>query len=626
MAKQWLENRWGMLFDVLKDLTLEQEEEIARICQEEIANWRARPTMKSLSSLKRPMIDTRNAIREKLPVTDATAWIDPRGERVHIALKYLNYTPEEYAEIDAQTEEHFQERLENRKLIDRPDLVVQRAADLLRGDRWDGIVVGLAVVTGRRLSEVLKEAEFFPRTRYSVVFAGQLKKEQELDPYEIPTLVDAELVLSAWRRLRQLVDCSALSVEQVSKQYSSPVTDLAQERFADLIPPVGDDSDLYTRLCRSVYGRIATHYFAPISVSDIKYMNAIYGHYWIEKAKDEKTKHYYLTTMHYIDYLIGDGQGNIDGRQGIKLSEPGVEILEVFRKAEKAGKPMEEAETLVVEEKKEHGLLRPDPTLMARIRDVRDTLGVKKYNDALPVMVDAFYEVRQLKQFQEGWGTTSLEEIDEQIRQFQLFLNRWQTTILELNGLLDEAAEDVAKENAKEKDEKKHKTPVAYLREMVAAKRTFKQSYSKRHESKDYSTMSLTELRGTRTPEAAAERFRRAVDAIIAYNNSINDPDKRWFVNPAVVVDLVGGKAVSDKQYSVANYLETRKDEIEAHHKSFDPVVRPGYNRRPVSIIYRVAVPERPGEPGNLEEQIAKHKEREAKRLEKKAGAESEEE
>jgi hypothetical protein len=618
MAKQWLMDRWEMLFDVLKDLTLEQEEEIARICQEEIAYWRSRPSMKSLSSLKRPMSDTRNAIKEKLLVTDETAWTNPRGERVHIALKYLNYTPEEYAEINAQTEEHFQERLENRKLIDHPDLVVAKAADLLRSDRWDAIVVGLAVVTGRRVSEVLKEGEFFPRTRYTVVFAGQLKKDQDLAPYEIPTLVDAELVLSAWRRLRQLIDCSALSVEAVSKQYSSPVTDLAQQQFADLIPPVGDDSDLYTRLCRSVYGRIATHYYAPVAVSDIKYMNTIYGHYWIEKAKDEKTKHYYLTTMHYIDYLIGDGHGNIDGRQGIKLSEPGVEILEVFRKAEKEGKPMEEAKTLVVEEKKEHGLLRPDPKLMARIKGVRDDLGVKKYNDALVVMVDAFYEARQFKQFQERWGA-SLKELDEQMGQLRLLLSHWGTTVEELNGLLDEAAQDAAKE----KDGRKRKTPVGYLREMVAAKRTFKQSYEKRHESKDYSTMSLTELRNTKTPDAAAERFKRAVDAIIAYNNSVDDPNNRWFINAAVVVDLVGGKASSDKQYSVSDYLETRRQELEAHHKSFNPELRPGYNRRPVGIIYRVPVPELPGEEGNLEEQIKRHEEREAKRLGKKVEAQA---
>lgn len=589
MAKQWLMDRWEMLIDVLKDLTLEQEEEIARICQEEIAYWKSRPTMKSLSSLKKPMSDTRQAIKERLEVNDATAWTDPRtGERQHIALKYLNYTPEEWAEMNAQTEERFQQRLEDRKFIDRPDLVVAKAVELLKSSRWADIAAGLAATTGRRLSEVLAEGEFHPKTAYTIVFGGQLKRQDKiLDPYEIPTLCEASLVLGSIQRLRSLVDCSKIALDQISIRLGPDVVEAAQRAFESLVPP-REGADLYTHLFRAVYGRIACHYYAPPRISDLKYMSTIYGHYWVTGAEG-KTQHSYLTTLHYSDYLIGDGAGNIDGRQGIKLSEPGVELLEVFVRAEKEGKTMEEADTLVIEEKKKHGLLRPDQDLMARIRGVRDTLGVPQYNDALPVMVDSFYEARQFKQFLERWEM-SLEEVGEQVSQFRLFLSRWQTTIEELNGLLDEAAEDVAKENAKEKDEKKHKTPVAYLREMVASKRTFKQSYEKRHVGKDYATIPTSKLRDIKTTEAATERFRRAVDAIMVSNDATDDPDKRWYVNPAVVVDLVGGKPAL-----ASEYLETRRAEIDAHHAKFEPKLRPGFNRRPVPINQRITVPELPG-------------------------------
>lgn len=97
--------------------------------------------------------------------------------------------------------------------------------------------------------------------------------------------------------------------------------------------------------------------------------------------------------------------------------------------------------------------------------------------------------------------------------------------------------------------------------------------------------MSLTELRRTKTPEAAGERFKRATDAIMAYNDQTDIPELRWYINPAVVVDLVGGRP-SD----VKDYLETRREEIDAHHKKH--VLTPGYNRRPISITERVVVPD----------------------------------
>ncbi|NJL51802.1 MAG: hypothetical protein HC930_05455 [Hydrococcus sp. SU_1_0] len=42
----------------------------------------------------------------------------------------------------------------------------------------------------------------------------------------------------------------------------------------------------------------------------------------------------------YFDYRIADGQGNIDGRLGIKLGLPDVEIIEEFRSsADSVSKP-----------------------------------------------------------------------------------------------------------------------------------------------------------------------------------------------------------------------------------------------------------------------------------------------
>src|SRR5579875_3767616 len=199
--KRWLAERLSVLLARLNGLGSEQEAEIKQLCEAEIAAWRARPTMKSLRSLTTPMVDARNALRT-LPLTEETRWWNPRTrEYEHIALKYLNFSQEEWAAMHALTEEGRQRRLDGQQILHDPDAIVQRAATLLRSSRWEDLAVGLAVTTGRRLTELLKTAQFHPMSAYTVEFSGQLKQKQELlAPYEIPTLVEAELVLDAWRR------------------------------------------------------------------------------------------------------------------------------------------------------------------------------------------------------------------------------------------------------------------------------------------------------------------------------------------------------------------------------------------------------------------------------------------
>jgi hypothetical protein len=584
MAKVWLQERWDLLIPALSGLTAAQEAEIERICQEEIAYWKSRPQMKSASSLKRPMTDTRNALRERLELSDNNTWMNPRtGKSEHLALKYLNYDEAEWAEMNARSEEKWQQRLEDRKFIDRPDLVVAKAVELLKSKRWADIAAGLAVVTGRRLTEVLVEGGFHPKTAYTLVFDGQLKRQDKtLEPYEIPTLCEANLVLSAVQRLRSLVDCSKIAIDQVSVKFGPDVVAAAQRAFEPLVPP-REGADLYTHLFRSVYGRIACHYYARPETSDLKYMATIYGHYWVVKSTGKQQQNY-ASTLHYMDYVIGDGNGNIDGRQGIKLSEPGVEVLEVFKPKPvvPTQKKEKEVNLLPTVDKKGHSILSPDQKLRARIDDVHEELGSRVLNETLSVMVDEHYVLRQMTALLEPMYdqlevASPLEALQAllgggfKVSVEKLLQENWQTSLDGVEDLLQDASGDT------------DGSPVVYLKKLLADKRAFKQSYEKRHAGKDYSKMSLTELRRTKTTEAAQERFRRAVAAIMAYNDSVAEPEMRWYISPAVVVDLVGGRPSDVKEY-----LLTRRDELDAHHNKFEQKITPGYNRRPMPITQRI--------------------------------------
>ncbi len=370
-------------------------------------------------------------------------------------------------------------------------------------------------------------------------------------------------------------------------KYGPHVVAATQRAFETLVPAC-EGADLYTHLFRSVYGRIACHYYARPETSDLKYMATIYGHYWIVNAEGKKQQNY-ASTEHYMDYVIGDGHGNIDGRQGIKLSEPGVVVLEVFKPkpvVPTQKKEEKEVSLLPTVEKKGHSALRPDLPLRARIDDVHAELGTRTINDALSVMVDEHYILRQmvalLEPMYEQLGAASPTEALQallagaSVSANQRLQENWQTSMTEVEDLLLDAKAD-------------NDQPVAYLKKLLTDKRTFKQSYEKRHQGKDYSKMSLTVLRNTKTTEAAQERFRRAVAAIMEYNDSVPEPEMRWYVSPAVVVDLVGGRPSDVKEY-----LLSRKDELDAHHNKFDPKITPGYNRRPMSITKRIQMQDVP--------------------------------
>src|SRR5216684_3418298 len=98
MPKAWLRERWETLIPAVEKLTVAQEEEVARLCAEEIAYFYERLAGLAPSSLSEPMSDTRNRIKE-LALTDQNSYVTDKGEREHIARKYMNYSKEEWRRI-----------------------------------------------------------------------------------------------------------------------------------------------------------------------------------------------------------------------------------------------------------------------------------------------------------------------------------------------------------------------------------------------------------------------------------------------------------------------------------------------------------------------------------------------
>jgi Telomere resolvase len=270
---------------------------------------------------KNRLTDIRNAIKS----------IDPG----HPALKYIGFTKEEWEKINRAGDDAVSKR--PTLFIENPIAIVEKAEELLNSRDWYDLAAGLAVLTGRRCAEVMKTARFEYKTPYSVIFTGSLKRRDEKVPpvFEIPTLCKAERVIETIAKLRAWMPTEGMTKVEVNNRYAGAIIKSCDRHFTSLVPP-RDDKDgkdnLYTHLFRAVYATIAAHWFCPPRVPEGEFKAYIQGHFQITYEKDPTLRNNISSGRHYSDYAIGDGNGNRDGRLGIRLGEPDVVVVEAFQR------------------------------------------------------------------------------------------------------------------------------------------------------------------------------------------------------------------------------------------------------------------------------------------------------
>ena len=281
--------------------------------------------LKTSRQQKNYLSQVRNAIRRAF------------GEQ-HPALDVVRFDEATWLKINAPAHDRVETRNLNTRFLSDPDAIVTRAEALLADERstWADLAVGLGVATGRRVSELLGASTRLElKTAYSVRFTGQLKRRQdgsgEPFTFEIPTLVPAQKVVEAWRELRLRLGSEALSPRDLNQHFGRQCREAANRHFAGLIPAREGRDDLYMHLFRAIYATLAVHYYCPPSINPTLYKAEIQGHRMIVDADHLQERRSYAASRHYDDYAITDAHGNRDGRQGLRLGLPGVELLEVFR-------------------------------------------------------------------------------------------------------------------------------------------------------------------------------------------------------------------------------------------------------------------------------------------------------
>lgn len=333
MAVKWLEKSWEKLIPSLEPLGKEQEEQIRLLCEAEKERWRQRPGMQTDSSLKKPMTETRNHIREVLLLREDNWWVNPKsGKKEHLALKYLNFSTEEWTRMNLPAPEQLQERLDQPLILVDPDAIVARGESLLQMSTWPELVLGLGLTTGRTLAEILKTGIFRPKTTYSMLFSGpQTVYEQMGEFFEVPTLVRAQLVLEALLRVRQIFGMQFAFVErrEVGRQCGPQVRQTAYRYFGNLVPLRPGEQDLYKALSRGVYGCLAVWYYCPSWVDELRYLATITNHRRALEVTSDEERLNLVVAASGLDYVLEAAE--TVQQKGARLGEPDVEVLEVFR-------------------------------------------------------------------------------------------------------------------------------------------------------------------------------------------------------------------------------------------------------------------------------------------------------
>jgi hypothetical protein len=344
------------------------------------------------------------------------------------------------------------------------------------------------------------------------------------------------------------------------------VRETADLHYKSLVETRTNHELRYTHLFRTIYALIADYYYRPSWVVPLKFRAMIQGHTKKITAEGEVRQNY-LSSAHYFDYVIVDGAGHEDRRHGLHLKEPGVEILEVFQRKE-AEKMSTETEKVVdqaaePERKKKHSLLNVPEEISRSVKGYQASMRKRTQAEVLDFFI-TFYEEhkdhdlprvsRENPVTMDDLGMSSEEQV-----------------------LVQQGMEIAESENVE-----------AFVREAAIIQARKRVAETARIQTLDFSAMSLKKLEKQKHPDATRERARRAVDAVMAYNTSVEDVNLRWHINVNVVRQLVGGRPEIIKEY-----LGARAEDLEQHHRDYEILPR---RNRPSELVKQEVLLEQGGD------------------------------
>ncbi len=546
--RTWLEkdlrDRWIPMLAQLTD-TPEGHRQSDKLCEEIRDSWAERGAQE-LNQQQSLMDQVRLAIKQTLGMD-------------HFSLNWIKFSTAEYTRLNNQKQDRVGERNEAIQFIDNPDAIVQKAVELLESPEWSEVCAGLAVLTGRRSSELLSTARFEKCSQWSVTFTGALKRRGELQElsFEIPTLTTADRVVKALEKVRShLPEALELSAEGVNRRYGQAVMRACDKHFAGLVPLREGKDNLYTHLFRAIYATISTFWYCPPQVNETEFKAAIQGHYAILDASDSTLRRELAASRHYSDYEMADSvieqyQGK---RKGIKLGLGGVKPLEVFEGA------IVQSATPIKAEPKHRSSLRIWREDYDSLTQVLDRFEGKTQQDKVAAWIEWSLE---------QWQSQGIEEVErEPIPQ------RQEAEVIQSEAIQSEAIQSEVMPTPLETKIDSLVDAIAQLvnlqTQVLTAPTAIAPTSASAPPTRQMASVPKPATEGKKE-EQATRKYRprgqnqelidQAIHAIMQHNDQAQTHDDKW----AITINGLKGLGIKS-QHAITRGLEERKGEIEAHH------------------------------------------------------------
>ncbi|MEP0872800.1 telomere resolvase [Trichocoleus desertorum AS-A10] len=564
------------------------------------------------------MDQTRRAIKDHL------------GED-HFSLDSIKFSTEKYTQLNDEKQRSVSERNEDVKPLHNPDGIVATAVRLLESPEWSEVAAALAVLTGRRSSELLSTAKFEPKTRWSVVFTGALKRggETQTLSFEIPTLTTSEKVCKALAKIRrELPEALELPAKEVNARFGPAVAAACDRHFSDLVPPRAG-GNLYTHLFRAVYATIATFWYCPPRVDPVEFRAAIQGHYAVLDEHNPELRRSLAASRHYADFEIADSviAQYAGKRKGIKLGLGGIQPIAPFQdrvdntqtrehqRQQRTSLRIWKDDQPAIASILEHfdGKIQPDKMpawvawslqqLSAKAALAEEEAAVDEATEAEPTKAIALVETEEITTTDEPEATQAIaatfktteaapelieeSEVNQPIQSTEpisnLSLEQPTANGLEskLNKLIDVMAQFVQfqlQAQPPQIQQPIEQKAIALTSPTTLPTPVPEQVSITQPALPDQTIDTAEEASGEsksrkyKTGEADAI-VNRAIDAIVQHNNLPNQlHDLKW------AITINGLKNFTTNQRVIEKIMQERKDEIDAHHQLHQ--LLPGHNHR----------------------------------------------
>ena len=540
-----LQERVDQLYQVTKDLT--SRDEIEPHCVE-FNEWLKSHTNYSLESLgtKLSQVGFYKKFKSLELKQDENAGLvqkqDGTFELRHWVVLLCGLKAEDWQQRNETT--RVLERLGNDKEIN-PSEYLETASKLLVSHSPHELAVGLIAVTGRRPHEILARAKFskIDGKEYHINFEGQGKKRGEKPIFEIATLVPGDFVIKALARLRKMPECielKNLTNDQIDSRRNGSLNRVVREFYNPILPARHGESDDNCKALRAAYGCLATERDCKRAVgTKMLHFAQLLGHFVAENPNDA-TLRQIVTTLGYSDYYVTD-------------SVPFAPAPSVS-KYEDTTSPV-----------------RAFDSDAAKIKELQKEWGLPNQQEVVKRLIELAMEAKAMRDSrfdQPTVDTSNNEELNERIERIVAEkVGEVSQKVDRLEALLSEflvkASQQEVKQSVAISADASPDTPVE--KPAAPAPTPTPTPTPTPKPQKDWSSVPSEELKGNQAPGSAEEKIKRAVQAIMAYNNyTAMSNDDRW----AIVIRSV--QALSGCNYpAVKNFMDTYKVMVDDHNAKY---------------------------------------------------------